>query len=796
VATFVSIFAVLIPLVSFGQEADSLSARGLAGAAEDSEAVRYEADRVTYDLSSGEMVLEGRVRLRYREVDLSAGRVVFHRERRVLEAEGAPDSTGRIVDLPVFRRAGEEVRGARMTYDLRTGQGQVTEGRTTFERKVLHGTTIRTGQDRTVRIRGGSLTTCDLDHPHTDFYCRDLKVIPDDKAIARSVLFRVGGVPVAWAPFYVFPIKQGRRSGILTPNFGGNARDGLFVTNLGYYFGSSDYWDATASLSLRERGGALVRTDARYALRDRFNGSLDVAFEARRSGGQTTGRGWRVEGEHYQRLGRLSTLRGSGSFLNDREFNRQNSSNLYDRLNRSLRSNLSYDRRWEGSGNSLQVIFLHEQDLETEETRFLSFPAVTFRGGHRPLWKAEDKSTHRRERGERREEQRGRRWYETIFYSFNGGVTNSFTRGEGPGEDTQRLDLAGGLSMSSQQQAFGWLNVTPGVTVNQRLSRNDQGAPTRQEGYAASASMGTTLYGLFRARVGRLRAVRHVVRPSLSFSFSQDATVQGGTFGFGGRRRAGDPRRTLAMGLGNTFQVKTEVDGKERRSDLATVDLFTNHDFEARGRGWSPLTLSAALKPDRRFDVRLNASADLYDGAGRFTPLRPHLNSLNVTSILRLEGRRKGEDRESQVSSLRSQVAGPGPGSGLYDPGFGFERDLYADVGDSRQPWQVSLTHYHTLTRFSGGSSKTSVLKLGAAFNLTGGWRVDYSINGNLAPDRRLRESHITAQTVSVYRSLHEWELRVSWSPTGFNKGAYFKLNLKDIPQFKIERRSGAMGGF
>ena len=784
---FALVLAALIPLIcvggAFGQGADSLSVRGLSGAVEDSGAVRYEADRVTYDLSSGEMVLEGRVRLRYREVDLSAGRVVFHRERRLLAAEGAPDSTGRIVDLPIFRRAGEEVRGVRMTYDLRTGQGQVTEGRTTFERKVLHGATIRTGQDRTVRIRGGSLTTCDLDHPHTDFYCRDLKVIPDDKAIARSVLFRVGGFPVAWAPFYVFPIKQGRHSGILTPNFGGNARDGLFVTNLGYYFGSSDYWDATTSLSLRERGGALLRTDARYALRDRFNGALDVAFEARRSGGQTTGHGWRAEGEHYQRLGRLSTLRGSGSFLSDREFNRQNSSDLYDRLNRSLRSNLSYDRRWEGSGNSLQVIFLHEQDLETEETRFLSFPSITFRGGHRPLWKAAPSPGPSPTRGG---ERGGRPWYETIFYSFNGGLTNGFTRVKAPGEDAQRLDLAGGLSMSSQQQAFGWLHLTPGLTINQRLSRNDQGAPTRQEGYAASTSMGTALYGLFRTHVGRLRAVRHVVRPSLSFSFSQDATTQGGMFGFGGRRRAGDPRRTLAMGLGNTFQVKTEVDGKERRSDFATADLFTNYDFEAQGRGWSPLTLSAALKPDRRFDVRLNASADLYDEAGRFTPLRPHLNSLNVTSILRLAGRReaRGERRESEVGGRES-------GPGVYDPGFGFERDLYADVVDSRQPWQVTLTHYHTLTRFSGGSSKTSVLKLGAAFNLTGGWRFDYSINGSLAPDRRL-----TAQTVSVYRSLHEWEMRVSWSPTGFNRGAYFKLNLKDIPQFKIERRSGAMGGF
>jgi hypothetical protein len=748
--------------------------------------VTYEADGLDYDFEAGVMALTGGARLRYREVDLSAGRMVFHRGTRVLEAEGLPDSTGRAAGLPVFRRAGEEVRGLRMTYHLRTGQGQVTEGRTTFERKFLHGATIRTAQDRTIRIRGGALTTCSLDHPHSDFYCRDLKVIPDDKAIARSVLFRVEGVPLAWIPFYVFPIKKGRHSGILTPSAGSNARDGLFLNNLGYYLGSSDYWDAALRAGLRERGGMLLQADTRYALRDRYNGSLDAAFETRRSGGQTTGRGWRVTAEHYQRIGRTSNLRGSGSFLSSRDFNQQNSSNLYDRLSRSLRSNLSYDRRWEGSGNSLQAVFLHEQDLDSRETRFLSFPSVTFRAGHRPLWKAKGREGGGRFGGAGGP---GGRWYETIFYSFNGGVTNGFTRARAPGTDTRNLEMNGGLSMSSQQQAFGWLHVTPGLNVAQRLSRNDQDLPTRFESYTASTAVGATFYGLFRARVGRLRAVRHVLRPGLSFGYSQNATARGGAFGFGGQRRAGDPMRSLSMDLGNTFQVKTEADGKERRSDFATVDLSTRYDFDAKGPGWSPLALSAALKPDRRFDVRLNASADLYDAAGRFSPLRPRLSNLNVTSLLRLAGGRRGEEgRESRAS-------GQGAGFGAYDPGFGFERDLYWDVADSRQPWQVNLTHYHTLARFrgaTGGTSRTtSMLKLGVALNPTVGWRVDYSIQADLAPTGRL-----TAQTLSVYRSLHEWEARFSWSPTGFNRGAYFKLNLKDIPQFKVERRSGAMGGF
>ena len=83
------------------------------------------------------------------------------------------------------------------------------------------------------------------------------------------------------------------------------------------------------------------------------------------------------------------------------------------------------------------------------------------------------------------------------------------------------------------------------------------------------------------------------------------------------------------------------------------------------------------------------------------------------------------------------------------------------------------------------------MVKLGAAFNPTINWRIDYSIGADLAP--RL---DLTAQTFSIYRDLHEWEAQVSWTPTGFNRGTYLRLNLKEIPQFKIERRTGAIGGF
>ena len=259
--------------------------------AEGQEPVSYEANRVEYDFDAQTVLLEGRVKVRYRDVELTAGRGMLKRKSRILEAEGLVDSTGMTRELPVFRRGGEEVRGLKMIYNLRTERGQVAGGRTEFERKYLHGDTIRTARDRTVRVRGGLLTTCDRDTPHTDFYCKDLKVIPNDKAIARSVFLRLWGVPVAWVPFYVFPMQKGRHSGVLTPSYGSNERDGLFVSNLGYYFGHSEYWDLRTYLSLRERTGGLIGTDVRYALRERFNGSVKVAFEARKTGGRAPGRG-------------------------------------------------------------------------------------------------------------------------------------------------------------------------------------------------------------------------------------------------------------------------------------------------------------------------------------------------------------------------------------------------------------------------------------------------------------------------------------------------------------------------
>ena len=66
---------------------------------------------------------------------------------------------------------------------------------------------------------------------------------------------------------------------------------------------------------------------------------------------------------------------------------------------------------------------------------------------------------------------------------------------------------------------------------------------------------------------------------------------------------------------------------------------------------------------------------------------------------------------------------------------------------------------------------------------------MDYSFNVNLSPDRG--EDRITGQSYSFYRDLHGWEARFRWTPSGVRNGYFFKINIKELPQVKFERRQG-----
>lgn len=743
--------------------------------------VVFEADRATEDPKADVVTLEGNVVVRYLDVEIRAGYVVFHRRGRTLTAQAVNDGTGGVIGHPQFTRGNEKFSGHRMVYDLQSGRGRVWQGRAFSQNKYyIRGEHAVLDSSRNVHLRDISLTTCDEDHEHYRFLVERLKIVENDKGVARNVTFEFGPIPVLWFPFYVFPLRPGgRQSGILTPRFGSNSRDGITVGNLGYYYAPSEYWDAKASFDVRRSGGILVQGLFNYHVRNRMRGSVNLQFENFDTGVSTSTRSFRLNLNHWHRLSPTASLRATGNFTNSLSFDERNADNLYTFLNSQLRSSISLDKDWRDAGRSIDASLTYFRNLESRTNSFQGFPRLTFRQGRRRLVPGGGDRT-----------QRSDAWYHAIYYGLSGDLDHRFSLDPDETDEPEELNIGGRLTVNSQHHLYGWLELTPSFATTQRVSENNTGAPSRRETYSASVSSGTTLYGIFNVNVGRLQGIRHRFQPRAAFRYSQNATITGGTFGFGGTREAGNANRVLDLSLSNTFDVKTVNEkGRERRFTFASARVSTGIDFDTHStRRVRPVRTNVSIKPDRKVDIRMNMTHELYDEQNAWKPLSPLLRTLSVTSSLRLAGRAVvGQDADrSQRDFDRREPEFDRYGRRSSD--FGYERDLNRDI-ERRGPWRLSVGHRFSHRQTGTTTSRTSWVRGSFVFSPRRYWRIDYSLNVDLVnPD-------ITNQEVLVYRDLHCFEAQLRVVPNGFTRGLAFKFNIKAFPQFGLSHKQGGVYG-
>ena len=745
-----------------------------------SDSITFDADQIFYDIQTKQIELIGNAKLHYRNIELEAGHIIYDQDNRQVTAQALPDSTGaKTIGQPKFVRDEEQLTGEHMVYNLDTERGNVRTGRAKYERKYYKGDHILLDGQKALNALDLSLSTCDRDHMHYDFLCKNVRILQNDKAIGRSVTFRIGPVPLFWVPFFVFPVKQGRQSGLLTPGIGSNTRDGIFVRNLGYYFAPSEYWDATLKGTFRERGGFLLESNFRYATRNRFSGAIDIGYD-RNTSGLNTAHNWRLNVSHQQRINATTNIRGNGQFSTSTSFDRRNSNDLYSYLNQQLRSSFSIDKRWPDAGRNVDGSITYYRDLKDKTNSFQGFPRLSFNQTRRQLFGDAETINPA--------------WYHAFYYGFSSTLANTFTRNPGPSDEnpnprpnTERFTVLNRASLNSQHRPMGWLDLTPSFNLSEEFIHTDQDSTTRNTTYSAAITSGTIFYGIFQPQIGRLRGIRHRFQPRINFNYNQSGKVLNGSFGIGGRRDWGKARRTINFNIGNTIELKTQGESDVHRFTLATLNFTTGYDFDSPTQKWRTLNTNASLKPDRRVDMRINMNHKLYDKSGNRSLLHPRLQDLTITSNFRFSGNSTQMQDNTLQSSLFQDY------NANYDSGFGFERDLYGDFSNTTDPWRFNLSHHIAIRRDGTSFRKTSWIKADVGLNpilpVIDQLRIDYSINVDILPDAKL-----SAQSLNIHRDLHCWETRFSWYPTGFNKGFFFKVNIKEIPQIKFEHRRGGFG--
>jgi lipopolysaccharide assembly outer membrane protein LptD (OstA) len=767
------------------------------------ELVQYDAARIEFQVPRNRIVLEPGAHLLYRDLELRARRVEFDSRRQSLMAAGDPQLVDR----------GDRVTGHLMTYDLETRVGTIYQAETTYEKGLYHGAAIRKVGENELDVKQGSYSTCDLPEPHYHFSSRWMKIFLKDKLVAKPVVFYVKNVPLLALPFYVFPIKPGRHSGFLFPQFefGLNNKAGQFIRNAGYYWAPNDYMDVTVSGDYYQAEPSWVlRGEGVYKLLYLLDGSFRGTFA--RSEADEIDR-YDFTADHRQELSPRSGVVARASFVSSRDYRKSAlfGSPLSQRLDRFLTSSLAFSHYADWA--SFSAVVDRRQDLDADESLkdpdgegplrpsqppgtvaslpnlTETLPSLTVAFPTRAIGSlgllqgspfaralasmyfnldARFLGTHQRNA------------VVTGYRTFLRDSVLDSTTVIGQREESRRA-AAADMSLTDSRRLFGWLNFAPQFRADMAVfDRDNLGHRVVPTGtWSASVGTGTTFYGTYRPRFGILDGLRHVVAPSISVSYSPDFPhltfvdslgVRRERFtGFGGIAVFGRESAIMSFALQQRLQVKLRQGEQVQRLDnLLSWVVGGSYNFLYREQGLQhPLSLlssSVLLSPPGVVSASMGWTTNLY--AAR--PIR----RLDYNLGLNLVGGARGSTA----------------------PDLPLDRPATGNMPSVSEPWAVSLAFSYAGGRGADDrwTSSHQTLNGIGAYSVTPGWRLDYSATFDVAAREAL------TQRFGLTRDLHCWEASFSRVfNTGGESEYYFRLGIKEQREIYIERgtRFGSLGG-
>ncbi len=771
-----------------------LAAEGDTAAAAKLDKISYRGQQIEYDVETRLVDVLGNADVTYKEMNLQATRVHFDARSQKMKAEGEP----------VLQDGKDRVVGETMTYDLAIRRGTVYAGRTNYDRGFFAGQEVRRVSESIFNVRAGTYTTCDLEEPHFHFGSSKMRLVLREKVVAKPVVFYVRNIPLLGLPFYIFPIKTGRHSGFQLPQveFGSSSAGGKFVRNLGYYWAISDYLDATGWGDYYQSARWVAHGQARYHKLYEFQGQLSGSYQ-RSLGSDFQQSAWDLQGSHFQTLAPGFTLRGlanttnSSSYYRDANLGRPASV----RVQRNLRSSFSVDRAWPSS--SLNIGLLRNQDLDPDPQGLRieqQLPSASFRLSARPLGRLA----------------RGREparlpWLAQTLVAFSSSVVsqrnifmNAFPADSAAaGRDSvidARTAARHNVSLTDQRRMLGFLGLSTRMDYTEAFMTRDQAGNRNQRAgvWRGSAGVNTQIFGTFRRPIGPLRALRHVVTPSVSFAYQPSypklfyRTVTGvlaprfaGVSGIGALGAA--EQRSLQFSLRNDLHLKWgDPQQPTVINNFIQMNTSGSYDFLADRFGRKPLSdLSTSLRlaPTPRSDFSFAFLHNPYDR---------RLLSFSASTGFTLTGR--SGPTVDQTNAGEGAAAGGIVGSGfagaMGDP-------LRPDQASAGLPWNLTLSLGYNGSRArnltGGGYKPWGSTARGNGFlglNLSRNWRVEY------AGQYDVRGRQLVSQNFSFTRDLHCWQAQFTRSISGDTKEYYFKINVKNLPEVYYEQGSRGLRGF
>lgn len=771
--------------------------------------VDYDSYYIEYNLKDSMITLLQSANVNSGTVSLSAHKVLFDTNSRLIEAfsasAGTAESGPGAVDLfstkfqpndiPVMLRDNDEdILGDYLIYSIDTKKGRIVKSKTDFETGYYYGEKLYREQEKIFYIDDGRYTTCNAGEPHFHFHSSNMKLIEGDKLIARPVVFYIERIPIFALPFYIFPLKHGRHSGILPFTFGKFERGERYVRNVGYYWAASEYYDWQASFDYHEESQNITfNSKVNYSVRYKLNGYLsgsylrDTNYDLFTASESKRNR-WVFDAVYNHNVSPSFTVRANGRFVSDKTYFTDFSSNQDDRLDKLIKSQASFSKRF-GRSTSLSGNFSHIVNLD-EESRIDNIPSMSLSlPTIFPFGNGKKDETGKLKQS----------WYNSISFRYSPSLTNFSSRVTLDTSIINGLDTTIVSYRSRREYArishnpginlptirLGYLaNIIPRIGYSEtwfKIYETDQslaagidaGETYRTYSYNVGVTANTKLYGAIYPNVMGLIGLRHVFSPSITYSSRPDIDRHPAVRKYAGGGAGSKKSSILSVAISNTLQAKVRDGDAEKAVEIITTNSGFSYNYENKTRPYSDLRTSFRSGALGRISLSGSMTHSFYKpDTDELDFLSPNLLDFEIQGGLRLTGSRfifddvepasfKGADSAGQLRTV-----GPRPGS-----------------RKGRKGWSFSANYRYRESRRGGSITKLSSVSINLSFNLTPSTSIRYSQYYDI-------ENQLTVyNSVNIKKIIHCWTGSLYWVPVGSNRGFGFKIFVTAIPEIKLDNK-------
>jgi len=782
-------------------------------------------DSAVLDMERDLFYLYGKAQVNYQDLQLNAGQVNFQQASGTVSAAPFMPGKENDTDKQTFSQGKEKFSYDSMQYNFKSKRAIVRNVHSQYGEGYVHSEQVKRNPDQSIYGANSIYTTCALDTPHFGIVARRIKVIPGKVIVSGPANLVIEGVPTPlFVPFGLFPTSQTQKSGFVIPTYTIEQQRGLGLINGGYYVYLNDNVDLLTQANIFTKGSYAITEATTYNDIYHYRGALRISYAYNKTGEDfepkaTITKDTRINWSHQSDAKSVpgqsfsaSVDAGTSSFY---------SNNSYDPnqiLQNQYQSNISYSKNWQGTPFGMTISALYSQNTQNKQES-LTLPSMNFNVAQfNPFQRKSAVGTH---------------WYDKITASYTVNVQNrtifydtTFSFSKVSLNDFQ-TGIHHSIPVSASYTILRYINMSFSVNYNEYWLTNkiyqnyndaegkidtasNNGFYTARD-FNAGVNFSTRIYGMKLFKSGKLRGIRHVLTPSVGYSYHPDFGASPYNYYYRARLDTSQNLATLSpfansivgtppagkagnvnFALNNNLQIKirSSKDTVTGYKNVTLIDGFgisTSYNAAVDSFQWSPIGVNFRTNVLDKINISSTANYDPYGF--------DYYNGVRLKETMLERGTGIGRFTTGNIS-LGSNFHSK-PKTGAPDPSNNQEyarliRNAgYNDYVDFNVPWSFNFSYSLNASSQYSVYSKKDTMTLSQTVTFQGELQITSRWKLNVTSGYNFDIKELTLTSIDVYRDLHCWAMHLQTVPLGPRKSFNFTLNVKStiLQDLKLVRR-------